>query len=124
VPDSAPSHTGPIPPPKAARYAAVAMVVLAAVTLVAVLAYFATTADPWTWRGLVALVTIPFALVCAGLIWRIPTRENAGAALLVILFSLARVGLPTDWNRATYALIVITLAIAAPVLWALRALPP
>ena len=101
------------------------MLLLAAVTLVAVLAYFATTPqDPWTWRALVAIVTIPFSLVCAGLLWRIPTRENAGASLLVIAFSLSRVGLPVDWRVATWVLIGVSLAIAAPVVWAARTLPP
>ena len=101
------------------------MLLLAAVTLVAVLAYFATTPqDPWSWRVLVAIVTVPFSLVCAGLLWRIPTRENAGASLLVIAFSLSRVGLPSDWRSATVAIVVISLAIAAPVVWAARTLPP
>ena len=116
--------TGPIRPPPPARWAAVGMVVLAAVTTVGVAAYFTRTTDPWTWRGLVALATIPFALVCAGLLWRNPTRENAGAALLVVAFSLVRVGLPGEWTTATYVLMVITAACAAPVIWAARTLPP
>jgi hypothetical protein len=100
------------------------MLVLAAVTLVGILAYFVAAADPWTWRGLVAIATIPFALVCGALLWRAPSRENAGAALLVIGFSLVRVGLPGDWTRATYVLVALTLVIAAPVIWAVRVLPP
>jgi hypothetical protein len=124
VPDSAPSDTGRIRPPKQAVYAAIAMLVLAGLTLVGVAAYWAQAPDPWTWRGLVALATIPFSVLCAGLLWRAPTRENAGAALLVIAFSVARVGFPADWTRATYVLIAITLAIAAPVVWAARTLPP
>jgi hypothetical protein len=100
------------------------MVVLAAVTIIGVAAYFTRTADPWTWRGLVALATIPFALVCAALLWRGPTRENAGAALLVVAFSLVRVGLPSEWTGATYVLLFITAACAAPVIWAARTLPP
>jgi len=123
VPDSVPSDTGRIRPPKQALYAAIAMLVLAGLTLVGVAAYFAQTPEPWTWRGLVALATIPFCLVCAGLMWRAPSRENAGAALLVIGFSLARIGFPNDWTRSTYVLIAITVALAAPVVWAARTLP-
>jgi hypothetical protein len=124
MPDSVPTDTGRVRPPKQARYAAIAMIVLAAITLVGVAAYFSASTDPWTWRGLVALATIPFALVCAGLLWKVPTRENAGAALLVIACSLVRIGLPGDWTRATYVLIAITLVITAPVVWAARSLPP
>ncbi len=116
--------TGPVRPPKQALYATVAMVVFAAITTIGVAAYFTRTADPWTWRGLVALATIPFSLLCAGLLWRAPTRENAGAALLVLAFSLVRIGLPPEWTSATYVLLAITAACAAPVVWAARALPP
>ncbi len=119
-----PSDTGRVRPPKQALYAAIAMFALAFITLVGVAAYFSSTPEPWTWRGLVALATIPFCLVCAALLWRFPTRENAGAALLVIAFSLARIGFPDDWTRATYVLVVITIALAAPVVWAVRTLPP
>ena len=119
-----PDTTGPVRPPKPALYAAIAMAVLAGITTIGVLAYFTRTTDPWTWRGLVALATIPFSLVCAGLLWRAPTRENAGAALLVIAFSLVRVGLPAEWTGATYVLMLLTVIIAAPVVWAARSLPP
>jgi hypothetical protein len=100
------------------------MLVLAALTLVGVAAYFFSAPEPWTWRSLVALATLPFCVLCAGLLWRAPTRENAGAALLVIGFSLLRIGPPSDWTRATCVLVVVTIVIAAPVLWAARTLPP
>jgi len=100
------------------------MLVLAALTCIGVAAYFAQNKDPWTWRGLVALATIPFSLVCAGLMWKFPTRENAAASLLVIGFSLVRIGLPDEWTNATYVIIAITFALAAPVVWAFRTLPP
>jgi hypothetical protein len=108
---------------RVANYAATAMVVLAALTIIGIAAYFAKTADPWTWRGLVALATVPFCLVCAGLLWKLPSRENASAALLVIGFSLVRVGLPSEWTTATVVLLVLTAALAAPVVWAARVLP-
>ncbi len=110
-------------PPKQALWAAIAMVVLAALTGIGIAAYFAKNVDPWTWRGLVALATIPFALVCAGLLWKWPTRENATAALLVVGFSLVRIGLPGEWTTATYVVLGVTLALAAPVAWAARTLP-
>lgn len=121
--ESQPSDTGATRVPRQAKYASISMLVLCGLTIIGVAAYFVSTIDPWTWRNLVALATIPFSLVCAGLLWRAPTRENAGAALLVIAFSLARIGLPEDWTRATYVLIAITLALAAPVVWASRTLP-
>lgn len=108
---------------RVANYAAIAMIALAALTTIGLAAYFASTPEPWTWRGLVALATVPFCLVCAGLLWKVPTRENAGAALLVIAFSLVRVGLPGEWTRATFVLVLLTAAAAAPVVWAARALP-
>ncbi len=111
-------------PPKSAFFAAIAMLVLAGLTSIGMAAYFAKTADPWTWRALVALATIPFSLVCAGLLYRWPTRENAGAALLVLGFSLVRIGLPDEWTNATYVIIALTVVIAAPVAWAARSLPP
>ena len=119
-----PDVSGPVRPPRAALAAAIAMLVLAALTAIGFAAYFAREPDPWTWRGLVALATIPFSVVCAALLWRAPTRENAGAALLVIAFSLVRIGLPGDWTTATYVLLGLTAVIAAPVAWAARTLPP
>jgi hypothetical protein len=124
MPSSQNETTGPIKTPKQVRYAVIAMLVLVALTCIGVAAYFAQNKDPWTWRGLVAIATIPFSLVCAGLMWKFPTRENASASLLVIAFSLVRIGLPDEWTTATYVLIVITLLIAAPVAWAARTLPP
>ncbi|HSQ68176.1 MAG TPA: hypothetical protein VLM85_33430 [Polyangiaceae bacterium] len=106
-----------------ANYAAIAMLALAGLTVVGIAAYFAERADPWSWRGLVAIATVPFCIVCAGLLWKMPTRENAGAALLVIGFSLVRVGLPSEWTSSTLVLLLVTGAAAAPVVWAARTLP-
>ncbi len=117
------SDTGRVKAPKQARYAAMGMIALAGLTILGVSAYFVQATDPWTWRGLVAMATIPFALVCAGLLWRAPTRENAGAALLVVAFSVVRVGLPAEWTNASWILLVLTAACAAPVVWAARTLP-
>ena len=111
-------------PPKPALWAAGAMVALAIVNVVGVTAYFLRNADPWTWKSLVALATIPFSLVCAALVWRAPTRENAGAALLVVAFSLVRIGFPGEWTNMTYVYLAISAAVAAPVAWAARTLPP
>ncbi len=108
---------------RVANYAAIAMIALAAITIVGIAAYFAKNTDPWTWRNLVALATVPFCLVCAGLLWKIPTRENANAALLVIAFSLVRIGLPSEWTLRTFVLLLLTAATAAPVVWAARTLP-
>ena len=108
---------------RVANYAAIAMLVLAALTILGLAAYFAKAGDPWGWRGLVALATVPFCLVCAGLLWKLPTRENAGASLLVIGFSLVRIGLPSEWTTATLVLVLLTAVIAAPVVWAARVLP-
>ena len=118
------NDTGRIKAPKQVLYAVIAMLVLAGLVTIGVAAFFATHKDPWTWRGLVGLATIPFSLVCAGLLWKFPTRENASASLLVIAFSLVRIGLPDEWTRATFVIIVITLLLAAPVAWAARTLPP
>jgi len=100
------------------------MLVLAALTTIFVLVYFIVRPEPWTWGALVAIATIPFSLVCAALLWRAPTRENAGASLLVLAFSLVRVGLPAEWHTSTYVLVAITVAITVPVVWAARTLPP
>ena len=124
MPSSQNETTGPIKAPKQVRYAVIAMLVLAGLTCIGVAAYFATHGDPWTWRSLVGLATIPFSIVCAGLLWKFPTRENAAASLLIIAFSLVRIGLPDEWTTATYVIILITAVIAAPVVWAARTLPP
>ena len=118
------NDTGRIKAPPQVRWAIIAMLVLAGLTCIGLAAYFATHRDPWTWRSLVGLATIPFSLVCAFLLWKFPTRENASASLLVIAFSLVRIGLPDEWTSATYVIIFITLLIAAPVVWSARTLPP
>ncbi len=104
-------------------YAAVALAGFALATTAALIAWFATVSEPWTWKSLVAIASVLFALTVAVLVYRLPTREHAIGGAMVLGASLLRVGPPSEWNGATAALFVLTALAAGPVVYAIVKLP-
>lgn len=102
---------------------AIALIAFAGLTSLALVAWFVSVEDPWTWKSLVAISAVVFSLTVAVLLWRAPTRDHAVGGLIVLAASLARVGAPSEWNGNTATLFILTFAAAAPLAYAARKLP-
>lgn len=106
-----------------ATAAAIALLAFAALTSLNLVSFFVLVPDPWTWKSLVAMASVAFALVVGVLLWRVPTRDHAIGGALVLLASLVRVGPPSDWNGSTAALVLLTAVAAVPIVFAMTRLP-
>ena len=102
---------------------AIALLAFAALTSLALVAWFVSVPDAWTWKSLVAISSVLFSIVVAVLLWRVPNRDHAIGGLIVLAASLARVGAPSEWNGNTATLFILTFAAAAPLAYAARKLP-
>lgn len=102
---------------------AIALLAFAALTALALVAWFVSVPDAWTWKSLVAISSVLFSIVVAILLWRVPNRDHAIGGLIVLGASLVRVGAPSDWNGNTATLFILTFAAAAPLAYAARKLP-
>ncbi len=117
------SVTDPAQNQRLALAGSVALIAFSALTALALVAWFISAVDPWTWKSLVAIAAVVFALTVAVLLWRAPSRDHAIGGLVVLLASLARVGPPSEWNGNTATLFILTFAAAAPLAYAARKLP-
>ena len=117
------SVTDPAQNQRLALAGSIALIAFAALTALALVAWFLSVPDPWTWKSLVAIASVLFSLVVAVLLWRAPTRDHAVGGLIVLFASLARVGAPSEWNGNTATLFILTFAAAAPLAYAARKLP-
>ncbi|CAN5808372.1 hypothetical protein BH09MYX1_BH09MYX1_06510 [soil metagenome] len=115
--------TDPAQNQRIALAGAIALIAFAALTALALVAWFVSVEDAWTWKSLVAMSGVLFALTVAVLLWRAPTRDHAVGGLVVLAASLARVGAPADWNGNTATLFILTFAAAAPLAYAATKLP-
>jgi len=106
-----------------ATAAAIALLAFATLTSLNLVAFFVVVPDPWTWKSLVAMAAVGFALVVGVLLWRIPTRDHAVGGALVLAASLVRIGPPSDWNGSTAALVLLTAIAAVPLAFAITRLP-
>jgi hypothetical protein len=103
---------------KAALVASVALLAVAALTTLAVIAWFARAAEPWSWKALVALLAAMLGVALSALVWRMPSRAHAIAGLAVMTLSLVRIGPPGDWTWVTFALLSVTILLAVPLVHA------
>jgi hypothetical protein len=100
---------------RAALGASLALLAFAGLTTLAVIAWFARAADPWSWR---AAVSAGLALTLSALVWREPTRLHVQAGIGVMLMSLLRVGPPWEWSWVSFTLLAITTLLMIPLVHA------
>jgi hypothetical protein len=104
--------------------AALSLVLFAILTGLALAAWFATVSEPWTWKGILAVLCALLALVTSVLVWRTPSRTHALLGAAVLALSLARVGKPDEWNWASWTLIMMTGLLMVPLVYAAVVLKP
>lgn len=101
---------------RATLAAAVALVVFAAVSGLAVAGWQAQGADVvWTWKSLLTGGSAIVALVLSGLLMLKPARLHAVLGASAMLVSLARIGAPTEWTWRSFALVAVTGVLILPV---------
>lgn len=108
---------------RAIFWAAVALLAFSGITALSLVAWFATKSDPWSWRTVVALLSVAFGLTAGALVWRAPSRVHVFAGMGVLAFSLLRIGRPSVWTTSTYALLLVTVLLFVPLVRAALLLP-
>jgi hypothetical protein len=106
-----------------ARWAAIALLVHSLMLCAGLVALFAQSAAPWSWRTLLSLMAVTFSLTTGALVWRAPTRSHVLAGLAVLLLGLLRVGPVESWGAATYAIVIVTAILIVPLARALWLVP-
>jgi hypothetical protein len=98
----------------AATVASVALLVFSGVSTVFLVAWLATGAPLFQWKALLTALCALLGLVLSALLWRSPTRTLSGIGLLLMLLSVLRIGMPSEWNGFSFALLSLTLILAMP----------
>jgi hypothetical protein len=92
-------------------------------TGLALIAWFSRATDPWTWKSVLALSCAVLGVATSALVWRLPSREALLGGMAVMLLSLLRVGPIGEWTWVSAFMVVVTLALLAPLVHALLLLP-
>ena len=106
------------PQQRAALGASLALLAFAGLTALAVIAWFARAADPWSWRAAVAAISAGLALALSALVWREPTRKRLLVGIGVMVVSLLRVGPPWEWSWVSFTLLAVTTLLMIPLVHA------
>ncbi len=109
---------------RAILLASLSLLGFSAFTGIALAAWFARAENPLGWKSVVAMVSVAFGVTTAALVWRAPSRNHVFAGIGVMVFSLLRIGSPSDWTWASYALVALTTLLLIPLVHAVIILPP
>jgi hypothetical protein len=97
------------------RLAAASLLVFSVVTSIALVAWFWRAEQPWSWRSTLAILGAAGGLAACVAVWRKPSRVTVLSGIGVMVVSLLRVGLPSDWTTASWVLFLLTAILIAPV---------
>jgi hypothetical protein len=103
--------------------ASVSLLAFSTLTGLALVAWFSKATDPWTWKSLLALACTVLGVAASALVWRMPSRESLIGGMAVMVVSLLRVGPVGEWTWVSACMVVVTLALLAPLVHALLLLP-
>ncbi len=109
--------------PKGPQYrasigASLALLAFAGLTMLAVLAWFARAADPWSWRAAVAVMSAVLGVTTSALVWFTPSRNYVLGGMLVMVLSLIRLGPPGEWSWVSLTLLAGTTLLMVPLVHA------
>jgi hypothetical protein len=103
---------------RAALYASLALLFFSALTAFALVLWFQRNPWPWNWKSVLAVGCAALAVTTSALVWRSPSRGHAVLGILIMLASLARIGLPGDWTWVSFALVAVTFVLLMPLVHA------
>jgi hypothetical protein len=103
---------------RAALLASMALLSFSALTGLALIGWFYRSDAPWNWKSVLAVGSMVLAVTTSALVWRSPTRMHALMGIGVMLFSLMRIGPPSDWTWVSFALVAVTFILLMPLVHA------
>jgi hypothetical protein len=103
---------------RAAFLASIALLCFSALTAFALVGWFYRSEVPWNWKSVLAVGCAVLAVTTSALVWRAPTRMHAIMGIGVMLFSLLRIGPPSDWTWVSFALVAVTFILLMPLVHA------
>jgi hypothetical protein len=106
----------------AATIASIALLFFSGVSVVFLVAWLGTGASLLHWKPLLTAICALLSLVLSAFMWRSPSRALSSVGLFLLLLSLFRVGLPSEWNGFSFALLSATLILAMPLVNAIFSL--
>ena len=103
---------------RAALLASISLLIFASLTSFALVGWFFASTVAITWKSVLTLGCMLLGGITSMLMWRSPSRTHAFMGIGVMVFSLARIGPPTDWTWVSFALVAITFVLLMPVVHA------
>lgn len=103
---------------RAALFASLALLSFSALTGFALIGWFYRNPAPWSWKSILASGCALGAVTASALLWRAPSRAHAMLGVLVMLLSLLRIGAPSEWTWASFALVALTFVLLMPLVHA------
>jgi hypothetical protein len=108
---------------RAAFLASIALLCFSALTALALAGWFYRSEVAWSWKSVLAMGCAFLALTTSALVWRSPSRMHAIMGIAVMVFSLMRIGPPSEWTWVSFALVAITFVLLMPLVHAVIVLP-
>ncbi len=102
------------------KLAALSLAVFGGLFVVALVAWFATVPDAWTWKSVFAVLCAIVAFGAAALLWLAPKIAHLYLGIAVMVLSLARLGGPRDWTLMSLALVAMTGLLLVPLVLAAK----
>ena len=103
---------------RAALFGSLSLLVFTSLTAFALVGWFYRASVPFTWKSVLAMGCAALGGATSMNLWRAPTRSHAFMGIGVMIFSLARIGPPTDWTWVSFALVAITFVLLMPLVHA------
>lgn len=103
---------------RAALLASISLLAFSGLTSFALVGWFFQADVALTWKSVLAAGCMLLGGTMSLLMWRTPTRTHAFMGIGVMVFSLARIGPPSEWTWVSFALVAITFVLLMPVVHA------
>lgn len=98
--------------------ASLSLLAFAALTTLALIAWFTHVTDPWSWKAAVAVFSAMLGVTISALVWRAPSRIYVVAGIMVMVMSLLRIGPPDEWSWVSLTLLAVTTVLMLPLVHA------
>ncbi len=115
---SVPIVERPTTPSREVLVASISLLVLGLGTVLVLIAWFVRAPNPWTWRGIFAMMTAVGAIGSSYAVWRLPSRATLLVGLVVVLTTLLRVDFSGEVRASQVVLMLLTILFSAPLIYA------
>ena len=98
--------------------ASMALLLFGGVSFLGLVVWFRLAPAPYVWKAWVTAGAALGTIITSAALWRKPTRLPAVLGLLLMVGSLARVGLPAEWTSFSLVIVGVTAILMMPVVHA------